>query len=156
MDDTDCITCDLIARRDAGAAPLWDMVHRTPGWDVAHCNATSLPGWMVLVARRHVEAIDELTDEEALELGALLRQVSAALRETVQCERSYVVQFAEAAGHRHVHFHIIPRMSDLSEEQRGPKVFTYLGVPEQERVSEEVMNDIGCRVRNYLQEHLPA
>jgi len=25
-----CMTCQLTARRDAGVAPLWDRIHRTP------------------------------------------------------------------------------------------------------------------------------
>lgn len=31
-----CKTCDLIVARDAGAAPLWDAIIRTPFWDVVH------------------------------------------------------------------------------------------------------------------------
>jgi hypothetical protein len=46
-----CQTCELIRRRDAGAAPLWDSIYRTPYWDVAHAFNTALPGWVVIVAR---------------------------------------------------------------------------------------------------------
>ena len=145
-----CLTCDLIARRDAGDAPLWDSIHRTAHWDVVHSYNTSLPGWLVLVARRHVAAIDELTDEEAAELGLLLRRVSAALRVVTGCLKTYVVQFAEQAEHPHVHFHVIPRMADQPAERRGPAVFGYLGVPEGERVSEERMNAIAAEVRRLL------
>jgi diadenosine tetraphosphate (Ap4A) HIT family hydrolase len=146
-----CITCELVARRDAGAAPLWDQIHRSPFWDIVHCNATSLPGWLVLVVRRHVSAIDELTVDEAHELGVWIRLVSKALKEVVNCERTYVIQFAEAEGHRHVHFHIIPRMADQPADSRGVKVFSHLGVPEDERVSEAQMNEIGRGVRKFLQ-----
>jgi hypothetical protein len=53
-----CKTCELIARRDAGNAPLWDSIHRTQYWDVAHSYNTALPAWLVLVVRRHIEAIE--------------------------------------------------------------------------------------------------
>ncbi len=76
-----CQTCRLLARRNAGAAPPWDNIHRTPHWDVVHSFNTALPGWLVLVCRRHVEAVHELTDDEAAELGALFRRVSLALHE---------------------------------------------------------------------------
>ena len=142
-----CLTCELIARRDTGDAPLWDNIHRTAHWDLVHSYNTSLPGWLVLVARRHITAIDELTDEEAAELGVLLRRASAALREVVGCVKTYVVQFAEQAEHPHVHFHVIPRMADQPAERRGPRVFDYLGVPDAERVSEEQMNAIAEQVR---------
>lgn len=145
-----CLTCALIARRDAGQAHLWDNIHRTEHWDLVHSYNTSLPGWLVLVARRHVAAIDELTDEEAAELGVLLRRTSAALRQVTGCVKTYVAQFAEQAEHPHVHFHVIPRMADQPAERRGPRVFDYLGVPETERVSEAQMNAIAEQVRRTL------
>ena len=147
---TPCLTCDLVRRRDAGAAPLWDSIHRTTHWDLVHSYNTSLPGWLVLVARRHVVAIDALSDEEAAELGVLLRRVSAALRHVTGCAKTYVVQFAEQAEHPHVHFHVIPRLADQPAERRGPGVFGYLGVAETERVGEERMNAIAAEVRRLL------
>ena len=43
-----CKTCELIVRRDANFAPLWDSIHRTRFWDIVHHNSTTLPGWLVL------------------------------------------------------------------------------------------------------------
>jgi diadenosine tetraphosphate (Ap4A) HIT family hydrolase len=145
-----CKTCELVARRDAGKAPAWDCIHRTQSWDVVHSYNTALPGWLVLVLRRHIEAIDELTDEEAAELGILLRRTSLALKEITGCAKTYVMQFAEMAEHPHVHFHVVPRMANLPEERRSTKIFGYLGVSEEERVSKELMNDIAAKVRKIL------
>ena len=149
-DATLCLTCDLVHRRDRGEAPLWDSIHRTAHWDVVHSYNTSLPGWLVLVARRHITAIDELTDEEAAELGVLLRRASAALRQVTGCGKTYVCQFAEQAEHPHVHFHVIPRLADQPDDRRGPRVFGYLGVPDEERIGEERMNAIAAEVRRLL------
>lgn len=146
-----CKTCELIARRNAGAAPLWDCIHQTPFWDVAHSYDTALPGWLVLVARRHITAVDELTDSEAIELGQLIRRTSVALKEVTGCIKTYVIQFAERADHPHVHFHIIPRMRDQPEERHSTRIFGYLGVPEEERVSEDMMNTIAIKVRGILE-----
>jgi diadenosine tetraphosphate (Ap4A) HIT family hydrolase len=145
-----CKTCELVNRRDAGEAPLWDSIHRTPFWDLVHSYNTALPGWLVLVARRHIEAIDELTDDEAVELGRLIRQASIALREVTGCIKTYVVQFAEQADHPHVHFHVVPRMADQPQDRRSVRVFEYLGVPEEECVPEETMNEIAARIRDIL------
>lgn len=145
-----CKTCELVNRRDAGEAPLWDSIHRTAFWDLVHSYNTALPGWLVLVARRHIEAIDELTDDEALELGRLIRQASIALREVTGCVKTYVVQFAEQADHPHVHFHVVPRMENQPQDRRSVRVFEYLGVPEEERVPEETMNEIAARIRGIL------
>ncbi|MEJ2747281.1 MAG: HIT family protein [Anaerolineae bacterium] len=147
---TRCYTCELTARRHAGQAPLWDDIYHTAHWDVAHAYNTALPGWLVLVARRHIEALDELTEAEAIELGLLIRHVSAALKAATGCRKTYVVQFAEAAEHPHVHVHIIPRMADQPEDRRGPQIFAYLGVPEEARVHEAMMNEIAAKVRHSL------
>ncbi len=145
-----CLTCELVRRRDRGEAPLWDDIYRTAHWDLVHSYNTALPGWLVLVARRHIEAIDKLTDEEAAELGVLLQRVSATLRQVTGCTKTYVVQFAEAAEHPHVHFHVIPRMADQPDARRGPGIFGYLGVPDVERVSEKQMNSLAAHVRDAL------
>jgi diadenosine tetraphosphate (Ap4A) HIT family hydrolase len=131
---------------------LWDDIYHTAYWDVAHTYNTALPGWLVLVARRHIEALDELTEAEAADLGLLIRHVSAALKAVTGCRKTYVIQFAEAAEHPHVHVHIVPRMADQPEDRRGPKIFAYLGVPEAERVTEDRMNDIAAQVRAFLQQ----
>ncbi len=145
-----CHTCQLLAQRDTGQAPLWDNIYRTQHWDVVHSYNTALPGWLVLVVRRHIESIAELTEDEAAELGVLLQRVSAALKEITGCVKTYVIQFAEAAEHPHVHFHIIPRMSDQPDGRRSTKIFGYLGVPEEERVSENEMNEIAKNVQHFL------
>lgn len=145
-----CKTCELVNRRNAGEAPLWDSLHRTQYWDVVHSYNTALPGWMVVVARRHIEAIDELTDEEAVELGRLVRQVSIALRKVTGCIKTYVIQFAEHEDHPHVHFHVVPRMKDQPEDRRSTKIFEYLGVPEENRVTEEQRNDISSKIQSLL------
>lgn len=145
-----CLTCELIRRRDAGEAPLWDSIYRTPAWDVVHSYNTALPGWLVLVARRHIEAVDALTEEEAVELGRLLRRVSLALKTVTGCAKTYVIQFAEAAEHPHVHVHVVARMPDMPPERRGPNVFQYLGVRDDERLSEAAMNDLALKIRQAL------
>jgi len=145
-----CKTCELVKRRDSGDAPPWDRILRTQFWDVVHSYNTALPGWLVLVARRHIEAVDELTEDEAIELGMLVRRASIALRQVTGCIKTYVIQFAEHPDHRHVHFHIVPRMEDQPEDRRSVKVFEYLGVPEEERVSDARMNEIAAEVRGVL------
>ena len=147
---TYCRTCELISSRDANNAPLWDCIYRTQFWDVVHNYQTSLPGWLVLVVRRHIGSIDELTHEESVELGILLRQAPLALKEITGCVKTYVIQFAEMEEHQHVLFHIVPRMVNLPENRRGTKVFVYSGVSEQERVSEEIMNEIASKAQKIL------
>ena len=144
-----CKTCALVARRDRGEAPLWDEILRTPLWDVVHNYETSLPGWLVLVVRRHLSAIDELTQEEAVELGLLLQRTSKALKEVVGCEKTYVLQFAEHPEHPHVHFHVVPRMKDMPADYHATGVFGYSS-PAEGRVSEAAMNALAVRLHPLL------
>jgi diadenosine tetraphosphate (Ap4A) HIT family hydrolase len=148
----DCHTCELTVERDGGNAPLWDSIYRSEYWDVVHAYNTSLLGWLVLVARRHVAAIDELSEAEAVEMGKLVRQLSIILKAQVGCTKTYVIQFAEAPRHQHVHFHIVPRMADQPDDHKGPHIFKYLGVPDEERVSEAAMNDLALKIRRNLLE----
>lgn len=103
-DEDACFSCNNSERPDL---PARERIYIGPGWRVAHAFGTALPGWMVLLPRRHVTALDELTAAEAEELGPLLRAVTWALREVTGCDKTYVALFAEAEGFAHVHFHVI-------------------------------------------------
>ena len=146
----DCHTCELTAQRDKGEAPLWDNIFRTQYWDVVHSFNTGLPGWLVLVARRHIAAIGEMNEAEAVELGNLLRQVSLSLKQVTGCLKTYVMQFAEHPQHPHVHFHVVPRMADQPDTHRGPQIMNYLKVSEAEYVDEATMNALGEKIRQTL------
>jgi diadenosine tetraphosphate (Ap4A) HIT family hydrolase len=120
----ECLSCLTNATPDL---PPRDRVHVGLRWRAAHAFGTSLPGWLVVIPRRHVLALDELTPEESAELGPLLSDLTAALREVVQCEKTYVALFSEAAGFTHLHFHLIPRPLGLDAAHQGPGVFGLLG-----------------------------
>lgn len=145
-----CKTCEMTAQRRLGQAPLWDNIYQTEFWDVVHAYNSALPGWLVLVVQRHIESLDELTEQEASELGPLIRRVSLSLKSVVGCTKTYVIQFAEARQHPHVHFHIVPRMADQPAERRSAGIMGYLGVSREERISEGRMNEIGAEIRSHL------
>lgn len=137
-----CYACELIERRDRGGAPRWDRILRTAHWDVAHAYNSSLEGWTVVVLRRHVRTLAELTEAEAAELGPLILTISRALPEVVPCTKTYVAQFADDPAHPHVHVHVVPKPPDLPDDERGPRVFARLGVEPEARISEDRMNEI--------------
>ncbi len=148
---SDCVSCQLMRKRDADEAPPWDSIYRSDFWDVVHAYNTSYRGWLVLVARRHIEALDELTFAEAADLGALLRETSQALKRHTGCQKTYVMQFAESADHPHVHFHIVPRMPDQAPDDIAYRVMRHLGVPLTERCSEDEMNALALAIRGQLE-----
>jgi diadenosine tetraphosphate (Ap4A) HIT family hydrolase len=145
--DSECYTCVNSARLDL--APR-ERVYVGPTWRVAHAFGTSLPGWLVVVPKRHVVALDELTPEEAADLGPLLTDVTAALREVVGCEKTYVALFAEAEGFQHVHFHVVPRHADLDAAFRGPSIFGLMSGDPARHVPDSVMDEIGTSISRVL------
>jgi diadenosine tetraphosphate (Ap4A) HIT family hydrolase len=147
-----CETCHLVHARDAGTAPVWDSIVRTPYWDIVHANSSTLLGWLCVVLRRHAESIDVLTDAETDELGRLLRDLSVFLRHETGCEKTYVMQFAEHPQHPHVHFHLVPRLPDLPAEFRGAGIFAYLPADPAGRVAESEMNALAERLRAFSQD----
>jgi len=148
MTAADCYAC-----RQEAMFPDLPPRERVAGdglFRVAHNFTTSLPGWLVLLPRRHVTAVHDLTDAEAAGLGGWQVRLSRALRAATGCTKTYVVQFAEAEGFAHVHFHIVPRMPGLPAEHRGPGVFALLRRPEPERVTPEQADAMALALRTHL------
>jgi diadenosine tetraphosphate (Ap4A) HIT family hydrolase len=95
-------------------------------------------------------ALDELSADEMAPLGPLLRSLTSALRTVTGCEKTYVALFAEAEGYAHVHFHVVPRMPDFTDEQRGPKsLHAFLGA-QNDAVPDDEMDRIALAVREAL------
>ena len=148
----DCVSCAFEARPDV---PPRERVFLGPRWRVAHAFGTALPGWLVVLPRRHVVALDELTQAEAADLGPLLREITSALRRVTGCEKTYVALFAEAEGFSHVHFHVIPRMVGLATELRGPRVFGLLGGDPARHVPDAAMDQIAASLTAALPTEIP-
>lgn len=143
----DCYTC---AQNTAAELPLWERIAADEHWRVAHSFNSALPGWLVLMPRRHVVAVAELTDAEAASLGSWQVRLSRALARVVGCQKTYVAQFAEGEGFAHVHFHVVPRPPDLPAELRGPRVFGLLNPDDRPHVSAEQRDRIAADLISHL------
>jgi diadenosine tetraphosphate (Ap4A) HIT family hydrolase len=149
-----CHTCELNAQADY--LPVRERVYLDANWRVAH-GWSSLPGWLVVALRRHVEALDELTAEEAVELGTILRAASIALKRVVSCDKTYVMLFAEHPRYPHLHLHVVPRMHWFTDDDRSTAVFRFLNVPEDEQVAvderERLARAIGASMAEIIGGH---
>ncbi|MEV6924288.1 HIT family protein [Dactylosporangium sp. NPDC051485] len=134
----------------SGDLPPREEIASDPYWRVAHVFDTALPGWLVLVPRRHVTTVADLTDEEAAGLGTWLTRLSRALRDVTGCAKTYVAQFAEKEGFAHVHFHVVPRIPDLAAPLLGPGIFGLLGVPGERAVPEPERDSLALALRASL------
>jgi diadenosine tetraphosphate (Ap4A) HIT family hydrolase len=145
----DCLVCHNNDHFDE--LPPRERIAADSHWRVAHAFNTSLPGWLILVPRRHVTSIADLTDAEAAALGTWQVRLSRALREVTGCVKTYVVQFAEQQGFAHVHFHVVPRMPDISVDHRGPAVFHHLNRSPEQSIDDEQRDNLAYSVRVQLE-----
>jgi diadenosine tetraphosphate (Ap4A) HIT family hydrolase len=129
-----CVSCGQHER--SGELPPRDRIHLGTYWRVAHAWS-ALPGWLVIISLRHVVDLAQLTDDEATELGRILRQTSAALGVVTGCVKTYTMAFGEQPGFEHLHIHVVPRMADFEKRHLGSGVFEFLKRPESEWVSAE-------------------
>jgi diadenosine tetraphosphate (Ap4A) HIT family hydrolase len=107
MDDQEgCLACDLTHdRRPLPGGRLLTVAR----WVVEHCVGPLGVGTLIVKPLRHVVRVADLTDEESLELGPLLRRVAAAVTEVLRPDQVYVCLWSHAGGAPgHLHFVVQP------------------------------------------------
>lgn len=136
---TGCYVCDREAEFDR--LPPRERIAYDDHWRVAHAFGSALLGWLVLVPRRHVMELADLTDEEAESLGVWQVRLARALAAELGTPKTYLAEFGEAPGF-HLHFHVVPRRPEFDPSLVGPKVFDLLGRGGDEEVSAEDQDDL--------------
>jgi diadenosine tetraphosphate (Ap4A) HIT family hydrolase len=143
-----CLTCEAAEGRvELSLVPSLAV---TEHWRVEQGHPSTIRGWLVVVLRRHAPALHDLTADEWAELATVLAATCEAHRRVVGAEKEYVMQFAEADGHRHVHFHVVPRLAESPDDLRGPRVMDALGANVADPLT---LADVGPRL-DALQEEL--
>ena len=137
--ETDCAFCEVTAALPD--VPVRERAYVGPGWRV-RAHRSALPGWTLVIPRRHITSLDALTDAEAVELGLLLRDLTSVYVREFGALKSYVQQFAE--GTPHAHFSVTPRMPDLPADRVGAKVSAYNSIDEP--ISEEERDRVAERL----------
>lgn len=124
----ECLTClSNSGERRISPGPT---IYEGTTWFLEHAYPTALKGWLVVVLKRHVEALHELTPEEFAELAAIQARVIPLLRALLDCEKEYVMCLAEGEGFQHIHVHLVPKPRDLPPELKAARIFGLLGSPE--------------------------
>lgn len=142
----DCYACKSVS----GKKPIspGGIIFKGKYWVVDHAYPTKLLGWLVIVLKRHAEALHELTKEEFSELAELQEKSVKLIHNEFQTEKEYVACFAEAEHFKHIHFHIIPKTAEVTDELKGPKVFALLKAEEANAIPEELIKELSNRLRN--------
>jgi diadenosine tetraphosphate (Ap4A) HIT family hydrolase len=110
----ECMACAL----SAGRLPLpGGLIHRTDHWLVEHCIGPLGLGTLIIKPERHVTAVADLSDDEADELGPLLRRASVIARKLVAAEQVYNCLWSHAGGVPvHIHYVVQPVTKDQMRE----------------------------------------
>jgi ATP adenylyltransferase len=127
-----CLGCD--------ADPPGGVILDTDHWRVEHTVGSLGVGTLIVKPRRHVLRVGDLDDEEAQELGPLLRDVSGVARELSRADQVYVCLWSHAGGVPcHIHFVVQPVRAGTTPH--GPKLQVALferGEPPDESAAAEV------------------
>lgn len=103
-------------------------------WLVEHAYPVKVAGWIVIVLKRHAEALHELIAEEFAELAKIQARLIPLLHEELHCEKEYISCYAEMEHFRHIHFHVFAKPADLPDALKGGGSFAFLKVPPEETV----------------------
>jgi diadenosine tetraphosphate (Ap4A) HIT family hydrolase len=150
----DCLTC--AAGEGRLQLALVPSLAVTDHWRVEQGHPSKVRGWLVVVLRRHAPALHDLTADEWSDLGTVLAAVCQAHRDVVRAEKEYVMQFAEADGHQHVHFHVVPRLPEWPPERSGPRVMESLGAKVDDPLTLEEVGPTLHALRHELVRRLAA
>jgi diadenosine tetraphosphate (Ap4A) HIT family hydrolase len=135
--DVECYSCrSLSGEKRISPGPI---IYTGNHWVVEHAYPCAMLGWLVIVLKRHAEALHELSSAEFSELVQITEQLVQALRRSLHCEKEYVVCFSEAAHFNHIHFHVVGKMADLPGDLKGTAIFRMLQVSEQDAVPPEMV-----------------
>lgn len=151
---TNCYAC-LQNGKTLSELPPRELVFDDGNWRVVHAFGSAIPGWLVVVCRRHVTSMSQLAPQEASALGPLLVALSTALETVFPARKAYVAFLAEAEGFEHLHVHVVPREADMPPERRGKHVFDWLDMPREEAITDEEADRIALELRPIVAQQMP-
>ena len=106
-------------------------------WFVEHAYPVKTIGWVVIVLKRHAEALHELSTREFTELAQIQDQLIHLLQAELHCQKEYISCYAEMEHFRHIHFHVFAKPSNLPDELKGGRSFALLKGSAEEAVPPE-------------------
>lgn len=91
-------------------------------WLLEHMSPSKIMGWLVLILKRHTDALHNLSEDEFAELGQILNKATKALSEELNCKKEYTMCFAEKENFNHIHFHLIAVPNKLPDRFKGSNI----------------------------------
>ena len=111
-----CSMCNRLAT--AAVGPVFE----NELWHVRPIDAPSgVPGWMMLVARRHVPGPSHFDEREVHSFGPTWCHLQRVLLEVTGALRIYTAALDESSPH--FHGHLVPRYAQMPKDAKGWSVF---------------------------------
>ena len=92
------------------------------------------PGHTLVIPRREVDYLFDLTPQEYADLWAFAREVALKLKKAVPCKRVGVAVLGMEVPHAHIH--LVPLQSESDMDFRAPKLS--LPAEEMERIASAI------------------
>ncbi|HLI08608.1 MAG TPA: HIT domain-containing protein [Ktedonobacteraceae bacterium] len=145
-----CLTClNLSEEQPISPGPfIYEGTHRV----VDHAYPTKHLGWLVILPRRHIEALHELTREEFQELAEIEYKLVQVMHADPVIQKEYLMCFAEGEGFHHVHIHVVAKPADLPARFKGPRVFALLKVDKKHAIAADKLTAFCEEFTRKLQE----
>ena len=143
-----CGVCEALE----SAAPLYE----NELWHVRHVDPPhGIPGWMMLVSRRHVGGPAHFDDREAQSFGPTLRHLERSLEEVTGALRIYTAALGESFPH--LHAHLVPRYAKMPNDVKAWGVFDLHRATEvgEVKVDENEVADVARRYSEALAKYPP-
>ena len=113
----DCALCATLSG-PGRVEPLFEVAL----WHVRPAPAPpGVPGWMMMISRRHVAGPAHFDDAEARAFGLALRHFERVLERVTGALRVYTVAMGESSPHFHAH--MVPRTAAMPKDAKGWGVF---------------------------------
>ena len=111
-------SCGICSRLAASSEPVFE----NELWHVRPIDPPSgVPGWMLLVARRHVAGPAQFNAREIQSFGPTWCHLQRVLLEVTGALRIYTAALGESSPH--FHGHLVPRFPQMPNDAKGWSVF---------------------------------
>ena len=90
-------------------------------WCVRAAEPAGVPGWMMMIARRHVAGPAHFDEREAAAFGFALRHFERVLEQVTGALRIYTAALGESSPHFHAH--MVPRYAVMPRDAKAWNVF---------------------------------
>ncbi|GFI05805.1 putative HIT-like protein [Muribaculaceae bacterium] len=123
----------IFSRIAAGEIPSYKVAADDRHFAFLDINPMA-PGHTLVIPRREVDYLFDLTPQEYADLWAFAREVALKLKKAVPCKRVGVAVLGMEVPHAHIH--LVPLQSESDMDFRAPKLS--LPAEEMERIASAI------------------